>query len=438
CKIMWAVVVTVVVAFVVAYVWGRSKRCKNTPPGSMGLPFVGETLEFLATDTSYNISPFIKKRMLRYGSLFKTHLLGRPTVVSADSDFNQFVFQQEDRLFESWFPTSFRNALGEQNISTLHGQMHKYLRRMILSKFGFDNIKGTLLIQAEDHIMSNISTWNGQVVNIRQECGRILFEITAKILVSYKPIKGSGCLRDNFSAFSDGLLSFPLNIPGTTYYKCLKGKFKALATLDKMLRQRSENPDTRNEDFLDLLVDELKMEETPVTRSIALDLIFSLLFAGYETTTIACTAAIKFITEHPEALQRLTEEHDAILGSRREKNSQITWKEYTSMEYTSKVIIEALRLANIVAVIFRKTLKDVDFKGYNIPADWIVIVCPPALHLNPTIYSDPLSFNPDRWECRQFSSKNFIPFGGGMRLCPGMELAKLELAMFLHCLVTNY
>ncbi|KAH9304924.1 hypothetical protein KI387_009328, partial [Taxus chinensis] len=434
---MLALVVTVAIAFIVAYVWGRPKRCKNTPPGSMGLPFVGETLEFQVPDTSYSISPFIKKRMRRYGSVFKTHLFGIPMVVSTDADFNQFVFEQEDRVFESWFPTSLCNALGEQNISILHGQMHKYLRKIILSKFGFQNIKGTLLIQAEDHIMSNIGGWNGQVINIREDCSKILFEITAKILINHKEIEGSGSFPENFSDFSNGLLSFPLNIPGTAYYKCFRDKIKILTTLDKILRQRSKKRETGNRDFLDLLVDELKMEETSVTRSIALDLILSLLFAG-ETTAIACTAAIKFITEHQEALQRLTEEHDAILRNMKGKNSKINWKEYSSMKYTSKVINEALRLANIVAVIFRKTLKDVEFRGYNIPADWIVLVCSPALHLNPDVYTDPLSFNPDRWECQQSNGKNFIPFGGGMRLCPGMELAELELVMFLHCLVTNY
>jgi len=35
-------------------------------------------------------------------------------------------------------------------------------------------------------------------------------------------------------------------------------------------------------------------------------------------------------------------------------------------------------------------------------------------------------------------SKDFMAFGGGLRLCVGAEFAKLQMAMFLHCLVTNY
>jgi len=36
--------------------------------------------------------------------------------------------------------------------------------------------------------------------------------------------------------------------------------------------------------------------------------------------------------------------------------------------------------------------------GYTIPEGWAVMVCPPAVHLSPEKYEDPLAFNPWRWE----------------------------------------
>jgi cytochrome P450 len=105
--------------------------------------------------------------------------------------------------------------------------------------------------------------------------------------------------------------------------------------------------------------------------------------------------------------------------------------------------MEMVRLANIVPGIFRKALQDVEIKGthqeyyhpahaaaspvlcirkcyfqqiawcsifvlsfcgvgtgYTIPAGWGIMVCPPAVHLNPDIYEDPLAFNPWRWQVR--------------------------------------
>lgn len=31
-----------------------------------------------------------------------------------------------------------------------------------------------------------------------------------------------------------------------------------------------------------------------------------------------------------------------------------------------------------------------------------------------------------------------MPFGGGARMCPGENLAKLEMAIFLHHIILNY
>jgi cytochrome P450 family 26 subfamily A len=36
------------------------------------------------------------------------------------------------------------------------------------------------------------------------------------------------------------------------------------------------------------------------------------------------------------------------------------------------------------------------------------------------------------------ASKEFMAFGGGLRLCVGADFAKMQIAIFLHCLVTKY
>lgn len=36
------------------------------------------------------------------------------------------------------------------------------------------------------------------------------------------------------------------------------------------------------------------------------------------------------------------------------------------------------------------------------------------------------------------ASKHFMAFGGGMRFCVGTDFTKVQMAVFLHCLVTKY
>ncbi|KAH0646502.1 hypothetical protein KY284_034386 [Solanum tuberosum] len=180
--------------------------------------------------------------------------------------------------------------------------------------------------------------------------------------------------------------------------------------LKRMLEERKSQPRKEQSDFFDYVLEELQSKDTILTEGIALDLMFMLLFASFETTSLAITLAITFLHEHPKALEELT------------------------------LINETVRLANIAPVIFRKALKDINFKEYTIPAGWAVMVSPPAVHLNPVNYKDPLQFNPWRWEGIEINgaSRNFMAFGGGMRFCVGTDFTKVQIAVFLHCFVTKY
>ncbi|XP_056691973.1 cytochrome P450 87A3-like [Spinacia oleracea] len=268
----------------------------------------------------------------------------------------------------------------------------------------------------------------------------MIFNLTAKKLISHDAETSSENLRENFVAFIKGLISFPLDIPGTAYHECLQGRKKAMKMLKNMLQERRMMPRKQNTDFYDYVLVELAKEETLLTEGIALDLMFVLLFASFETTSLALTVALKYLSDYPLVLQKLTEEHEAILKKRENPDSHLTWSEYKSMTFTFQFINETVRLANIVPGIFRKALKDVSYKGYTIPAGWGVMVCPPAVHLNPAKYENPLDFNPSRWEGGEINgvSKHFMAFGGGMRFCVGTDFTKVQMAVFLHCLVTKY
>ncbi|GLJ36847.1 hypothetical protein SUGI_0743910 [Cryptomeria japonica] len=448
---MWDnMLVSLVLGLVIGYIawvlkWKVNKGEKGLPyrlpPGSMGYPIVGETFHFFKPNNSFGVPPFIHERKQRYGSVFKTSIVGRTVVVCTEAEDNNFIFQQEGRLFRSWYPESFTQVFGEQNVGSLHGYMYKYLRNMVLTLVGPEPLKQNFLPQIHQNILSETAHWNHSVLDIKEASASIIFDFTAKKLISYDPSTDGG-LRRNFEAFIQGLISFPLDIPGTAYHRCLKGRSRAMDKLKKMLAKRRENPHLENADFFDHLISELNKQGTLLTEDIALDLIFVLLFASFETTSLAVTLALKFVTENPKALKELQEEHEAILARKEDKESELTWTEYKSMRFTSNVINETIRLANIVPGMFRKAMKDVQIGGYSIPAGWTVMVCPTAMHLDPFVFPDPVSFNPWRWQDAEDSNsiiaKHYSPFGGGIRFCVGTDFTKLYLSVFLHCLVTRY
>ncbi|KAF2293622.1 hypothetical protein GH714_003471 [Hevea brasiliensis] len=426
------------------YKW-RNPKCNGgvLPPGSMGLPIIGETLRLIIPSYSLDHHPFIQKRIQRYGPIFRTSLIGRPVIVSADPDVNHYIFQQEGNSVEMWYLDAYSKLFqleGESRLSAF-GRVHKYIRSITLNHFGTDSLKENLLPQIEDMVNKSLQKWSTQAsVDVKQAASVMIFNLTAKKMFCYGVENSSSEeITEKFTGIFNSLLSLPLNIPGTTYHKCLKDREALLKILKDTLKERLTSPDMRRGDFLDQTIDDMESEKFLTEDSIP-QLIFGILLAGFETTATTLTLVFKFLAEHPLVLEELTAEHEAILKNRENSDSPLTWDDYKSMIFTHHVINETLRLANFMPGFLRKALKDIKVKDYTIPAGWTIMVVKSAMQLNPETYKDPLAFNPWRWkDLDSYTvSKNFMPFGGGSRQCAGAEYSKLFMAIFLHILVTKY
>ncbi|KAK9290820.1 hypothetical protein L1049_008998 [Liquidambar formosana] len=318
----------------------RNPRCNGKlPPGLMGWPLL--VWHYITFQVWLNIP----------------NQFGGATSYSIDRpDLNYFIFQQEGQLFQSWYPDTFTEIFGRQNVGSLHGFTYKYLKNMVLNLFGPESLK-KMLPEVEQAACRSLQRWSCQdTLELKEATARMIFDLTANKLISYDPEKSSENLRENFVAFIQGLISFPLNVPGTAYHKCLQGRKKAMTMLKNMLGERRAKPRKHQSDFFDYVLEELKKEGTILTEAIALDLIF-------ETTSLALTLAVKYLSDYPLVLKALTEEHDAILRNRETVDSGLTWKEYESMNFTFQFINETVRLANIVPGIFRKAMREIQFKG---------------------------------------------------------------------------
>lgn len=105
--------------------YGRRKHGDGClPPGTMGWPLFGETTEFLKQGPA-----FMKQRRLRYGRLFRTHILGCPTVVSMDAELNlRMLLQGEAGGLIPGYPQFMLDILGRNNIAAVRGLLHRVMR----------------------------------------------------------------------------------------------------------------------------------------------------------------------------------------------------------------------------------------------------------------------------------------------------------------------
>ncbi|KAL6868167.1 hypothetical protein ACP4OV_015012 [Aristida adscensionis] len=437
--------VTLMIGWLLNWVfkWVNPPCTGKLPPGSMGFPIIGETFCLLKTSSGIGIPSYFEQRLKRYGPLFKTNLVGQPFVVSMDPEFNRFVFQQEGRLFRQWLPETGNKIFGKKSVTTQSGATHKFLRSTASKILGHENLKEVLIRELEDAMNQGFEAWAAKPsVEVKDGVADMIFDVLAKKMISMDPAE-SRELRKMFYDFSQGLLCLPIYFPGTSFYKCMKAARKIKRKLVALLNDRLSTPVQKHGDILDMLAKELRSENPVVDENYSTDALAALLFGSFAGPSVTLSIALKFLSDNPKVIQTLKEEHEAMLNKRADKNSGFTWEEYKSLTFTSQVVNEINRLSNVSPGIFRKTLKDVQVNGYTIPAGWLIMINPSSVHLNPTIFEDPLKFNPWRWttqdETKQIAQKrNLISFGGGVRLCLGADFTKLFMSLFLHVLVTKY
>ncbi|XP_039191967.1 cytochrome P450 26A1 isoform X2 [Crotalus tigris] len=125
---------------------GRDPACPlPLPPGTMGLPFLGETLQLVLQRRK-----FLSMKRRRYGHIYKTHLFGRPTVRVMGVENVRHILLGEHRLVAVHWPASVRIILGSGCLSSLHDGQHKHRKKVIMKAFSREALEHyTPVIQEE-------------------------------------------------------------------------------------------------------------------------------------------------------------------------------------------------------------------------------------------------------------------------------------------------
>ncbi|XP_008805787.2 cytochrome P450 90D2-like isoform X2 [Phoenix dactylifera] len=443
--ITWVATIMIVLATILCTSWNklrwrrrrRRTRRAQLPRGTFGWPLVGETLDFVSCAYSPRPESFMDKRRLLYGKVFKSHIFGSPTIVSTDAEVSRFVLQSDAKTFVPWYPKSLTELMGKSSILLINGSLQKKVHGLIGTFFKSPHLKAQITRDMQRYVLEAMNHWqDDQLIHIQDESKRIVFQILVKGLIGLEPGEEMNFLKQQFREFIAGLMSLPLKLPGSRLYKSLQAKKRMVMLIEKIIQEKRNNRNgCTQRDVVDVLINDASDQ---LTDDLISDNMIDLMIPAEDSVPVLVTLAIKYLSECPLALQHLEEENMNLKKQKSVTGENLQWTEYMSLSFTQDVITETLRMGNIISGIMRKAVKDVEIKGHFIPEGWCVLTYFRSVHLDESLYKEAYKFNPWRWKDKDMSTCSFTPFGGGQRLCPGLDLARLEASIFLHHLVTGF
>ncbi|XP_023007796.1 beta-amyrin 11-oxidase-like isoform X1 [Cucurbita maxima] len=423
------------------------KTWPKLPPGDMGWPLLGSTISYIKNFISGQPSNFIANFYIRYGKrdMYKTHLLGRATIIVCSSELCRQVLGDEDN-FKPSLPKNINMLTGRKSLVQVFKAEHKRLRRLTMAPISGHAALEMYINHIEHTVMSGLEEWASMKnpIELLSEIKKLTFKIIWNIFMGSSSLESSiGEMEGLFSEVALGFISLPINFPGFNLHKALKARKKLLDILQSIIDQKRlvrkrQGTSWEAKDMMDLLMEVKDEDGEELDDETIRDLIFGKLFAGHETSAYTAMWAVLFLTKHPHIFQRAKEEQELIVAQRPTTQKGIILSEVKRMKFLSQIIDETLRVGGVTLMLFREAVVDVEINGKIIPKGWKVIPWFGELYMDEKLFPSPREFNPSRWDNYVATPGAFIPFGSGSRYCPGSDLAKLEISIFLHYFLLNY
>ncbi|KAK7279754.1 hypothetical protein RJT34_24811 [Clitoria ternatea] len=441
---------------IIRFLLNRHGR-KNQPPGPTGLPIIGN-LHQLGPQPHCTLSTMAQT----YGPIMSLRL-GSVTVAVASSPATaQEIFQKNDQAFAdrpipesvaaqpnvadtlAWAPANprWRNRrricstqiFTTQRLDLLQHLRHRKVQELAehlqkqASKKSVVEI-GELAFATMLNLVSN-TVFSEDLVDPEFQSAGEFKELVWRIM------EDAG--RVNLSDYFPVLKRFDLQGVKrhvAVSYARLHEIFDGM--IRKRLRDRESSP-ARNGDFLDVLLDHCQQgEAADFTVDNIKPLILDLFIAGSDTSGSTTEWAMAELLKNPEIMQKARKELIQVIGT----SNEVKESDIPRLPFIQAIVKETLRLHPPVPLLLPYVAgHDVKVSGYTIHKGNQVLINQWSIGRNPQFWDDPLLFQPERFLGSNIDFKGrdfeYLPFGSGRRICPGLPLANrmitLMVATFVH------
>ncbi|XP_050212733.1 cytochrome P450 CYP82D47-like [Mercurialis annua] len=199
----------------------------------------------------------------------------------------------------------------------------------------------------------------------------------------------------------------------------------------------------RKEDFMDLMLDLIDQEaEASLCRdsdTINKATCLALTLAASDTTSVTLIWVLSLLVNNPHVMRKAQDELDIHVG----RDRQVCESDIDNLVYLKAIVKETLRLYPAAPLsVPHESMDDCIVAGYHIPKGTRLLTNLWKIHRDPNVWPSPSEYQPERFltNHKDFDVRGqnfeFLPFGSGRRMCPGISFAlqilQLTLATLLH------
>jgi cytochrome P450 len=405
---------------------------------------------------SADLLPVLDGMLDQFGDTIEMFIGGvRHTILTREPGLVQHVLQKNNRNYaKSAFTQGFARYVGH-GLLTNEGADWLRQRRLIQPGFhrqrvaGLTGLMQEIIEQTLAPLAAQAGAAGGHIDMLAHALmTRLTFRIIARSVFSTSVAEAE---LEQASALLTGIQEFytrTIRQPYKRAWFAVTGQFRKhdaqarelRALLARYIAERQQANAAGTpppDDLLQMLLD-ARYEDTgePMPPARVLDEALIMVVAGHETSANALTWLLYLLAQHPAEADLIRQEATAVLGTARP-----TFAELPQLGRALWAVQETMRLYPPAWMLDRVALADDDYQGLRIAKGTLFSIYLHGLHHDPKYWPAPLTFRPMRFApeaLRQQPPYTYAPFGGGPRLCVGMQFALTEMQLVALELVRRF
>ncbi|XP_060212455.1 cytochrome P450 71D7-like [Lycium barbarum] len=442
--------------FIIVRKWRSQKQ--KLPPGPWRLPLIGCLHHMISGANPHRIFRDLARK---YGPIMYFELGEVPTVIISSPSMSIEVLKTHDLAFASrpQFTSTDIVMYNNKDIAFAeYGDYWKQMRKIcIMELLSTKMVKSFSSIRKAElsNVLSSIDSVGGTCeVNMTEKIVRFTSSVTCRLVFGklcrdldelINLIKDTLFLVGGFDV-GDLFPSWKLlyNMSGAKS-KLVKMHQNIDLVLESIVNEHIKNRAAGikgngaygDEDLVDvfLRIKENEQLQFPIANDHIKAAILDMFTAGTETSSTIIIWALSELMKHPKIMAKAQSE---VRQAFKEKTN-FDEEDLDNLPYLKLVIKETLRL-HAPSIVHRECREETIVNGYTIPAKATVLVNTWAMGRDSEIWKDPESFIPERFENSLVdylgNNYEYLPFGAGKRICPGMQFGianvKQPLARLLY------